>query len=73
MGTMRLNGGMMSDKAVAAADEAEAADGAAEGEGVVRVPCQIFSRVMGYLRPLESWNVGKRQEFRDRKVYKFQP
>lgn len=32
--------------------------------------CEIFSRVVGYLRPVQQWNVGKQEEFRKRKVYK---
>lgn len=36
----------------------------------VKVPCEVYSRVVGYLRPVEAWNEGKRQEWRDRKVFK---
>ena len=32
-------------------------------------PCEIFSRVCGYLRPVKQWNVGKQQEFKERKNY----
>ena len=28
-----------------------------------RIPCQVFSRVVGYLRPIESFNLAKKQEF----------
>ena len=35
-----------------------------------RIPCQIWSRAVGYLRPLESFNIAKRQEFEDRVNYK---
>ena len=35
-----------------------------------RTPCQIYSRVVGYLSPLENWNAGKKAEFRDRKPFK---
>lgn len=31
-----------------------------------RTPCEIYSRVMGYHRPVSAWNAGKQQEFRDR-------
>lgn len=34
-----------------------------------RTECEIWSRVMGYFRPVNQWNVGKRQEFADRRVY----
>jgi ribonucleoside-triphosphate reductase len=32
--------------------------------------CEVYSRVVGYLRPVNQWNDGKQSEFRDRKVYK---
>lgn len=32
--------------------------------------CEIYSRVTGYLRPVASWNKGKREEFLDRKTFK---
>ena len=34
-----------------------------------RTPCEIWSRVMGYHRPLSSWNKGKQQEFKDRVAF----
>lgn len=30
---------------------------------------EIFSRVVGYMRPVEMWNKGKKEEFKDRLVY----
>jgi len=30
---------------------------------------EVYSRVVGYLRPVQSWNLGKQEEFRDRKTY----
>ncbi len=35
-----------------------------------RTPCEIWSRVMGYHRPISSYNPGKRQEFKDRKRFR---
>ena len=35
-----------------------------------RQPCEVWSRVMGYHRPLDSWNAGKQCEHRDRKQFK---
>lgn len=32
---------------------------------------EIFSRVTGYHRPLKHWNIGKQQEFKERKAFKF--
>ncbi len=29
--------------------------------------CEVYSRVVGYLRPVSSWNQGKKEEFKDRK------
>lgn len=33
--------------------------------------CEVYSRVVGYLRPVQQWNAGKIQEFGERKEYKF--
>jgi ribonucleoside-triphosphate reductase len=34
-----------------------------------QIPCEIFSRVVGYFRPIHVWNKGKRAEFTHRKPY----
>lgn len=34
-----------------------------------KVPCEVYSRIVGYLRPIRNWNVGKKQEFAERKEY----
>lgn len=31
------------------------------------VPVEVYSRVVGYYRPVSQWNVGKREEFNQRK------
>lgn len=31
---------------------------------------EVYSRVVGYIRPVEQWNKGKQAEFCDRKEYK---
>ncbi len=31
--------------------------------------CEIYSRVVGYLRPVQQWNKGKKEEFKKRKTY----
>ncbi len=31
--------------------------------------CEVYSRVVGYLRPVQQWNTGKKQEFEERKEY----
>ncbi|MBM3297653.1 MAG: ribonucleoside triphosphate reductase, partial [Candidatus Aminicenantes bacterium] len=30
---------------------------------------EVYSRIVGYLRPIKTWNDGKRQEFNDRTPY----
>jgi len=35
----------------------------------VKVPCEVYSRIVGYLRPVHNWNLGKQQEFADRKTF----
>lgn len=35
-----------------------------------RTLCEVFTRVMGYLRPVSQYNIGKKQEFKDRKWFK---
>lgn len=34
-----------------------------------RTECEVYSRVVGYLRPVNQWNRGKQQEFADRKMF----
>jgi ribonucleoside-triphosphate reductase len=36
---------------------------------VKRQPCEVYSRVVGYLRPVKQWNKGKVAEFHDRKTF----
>ncbi|UCF89954.1 MAG: hypothetical protein JSW39_16820 [Desulfobacterales bacterium] len=31
--------------------------------------CEVYSRVVGYLRPVAQWNEGKQAEFKDRKMF----
>jgi len=37
---------------------------------VTRQRCEVYSRVVGYIRPIAQWNPGKKSEFKDRKVFK---
>lgn len=32
--------------------------------------CEVFSRVVGYYRPVQNWNKGKQEEFALRKNFK---
>ena len=34
-----------------------------------KIPCEVYSRIVGYLRPVRNWNDGKRQEFEDRTTF----
>ena len=31
--------------------------------------CEVFSRVVGYHRPVYLWSDGKQQEFKERKIF----
>ena len=31
-----------------------------------RQPCEVYSRVVGYIRPVGQWNPGKQSEYEDR-------
>lgn len=33
-------------------------------------PCEVYSRVVGYLRPVQQWNKGKRAEYAQRVEYR---
>lgn len=49
-------------------------DGYLPGEQGVCPKCgattEVYSRIVGYLRPVSQWNLGKKQEFKLRKTYK---
>ena len=34
-----------------------------------RQPCEVWTRVMGYHRPVSAFNVGKKSEFAERKFF----
>lgn len=34
-----------------------------------RIPVEVYSRVVGYFRPVNQWNKGKREEFYDRNEF----
>jgi ribonucleoside-triphosphate reductase (formate) len=36
----------------------------------IEQPCEVYSRIVGYLRPVQQFNSGKQQEFKERKEYK---
>ncbi len=35
-----------------------------------RTKCMVYTRVMGYHRPVESFNIGKKAEHKERKYFK---
>jgi len=37
---------------------------------VISQPCEVYSRVVGYFRPVQQWHPGKQEEFKDRLVFK---
>jgi ribonucleoside-triphosphate reductase len=37
---------------------------------LVDQPCEVYSRIVGYLRPVQQWHFGKQEEFRLRKNFK---
>ncbi|MDP2864047.1 MAG: ribonucleoside triphosphate reductase [bacterium] len=36
----------------------------------IKQPCEVYTRVVGYLRPVNQFNLGKQEEFRQRKEFK---
>lgn len=37
---------------------------------VIEQPCEVYSRIVGYLRPVQQWNEGKKLEFKERRNFK---
>ena len=35
----------------------------------IEQPCEVYSRVVGYIRPVQQWHKGKTQEFKERKTF----
>lgn len=33
--------------------------------------CEVYSRIVGYFRPVKQWNNGKQEEYADREEYMF--
>ena len=36
----------------------------------MKVPVEVYSRVVGYFRPVNQWNKGKQEEFHQRRAYR---
>ena len=35
----------------------------------IKQPCEVYSRVVGYIRPVQQWHKGKRKEYEERKEF----
>jgi len=35
-------------------------------------PCEVYSRVVGFFRPVQQWNAGKRSEYAERVMFKLE-
>ena len=33
-----------------------------------KIPCEVYSRVVGYIRPINQWNKGKKEEWEQRQM-----
>jgi ribonucleoside-triphosphate reductase len=36
---------------------------------VIEQKCEVYSRIVGYIRPVQQWHAGKAEEYKDRKEY----
>jgi len=36
----------------------------------IKQPCEVYTRIVGYLRPVQQWNLGKQEEFRWRREFR---
>ncbi|NOZ43814.1 MAG: hypothetical protein GXP45_01350 [bacterium] len=41
----------------------------AHGQDIQRTKCEVYTRVMGYFRPVNFFNEGKKSEFYSRKYF----
>ncbi len=39
----------------------------------IKIPCEVFHRVVGYYRPVKNFNGGKTEEFGDRTFFTLEP
>ncbi len=37
---------------------------------LIEQPCEVYSRVVGYIRPVQQWHLGKKEEYHERLVFK---
>jgi len=38
---------------------------------MIKQPCEVYSRVVGYIRPVQQWHKGKQEEYEERKEFAF--
>jgi anaerobic ribonucleoside-triphosphate reductase len=55
-------------------DRIELSNGDLIVDGIVipiskRTICEVYSRVVGYMMPVSQWNPGKKQEWKNRRLY----
>ncbi len=31
--------------------------------------CEVYSRIVGYFRPVQNWNIGKKEEYKHRQEF----
>jgi ribonucleoside-triphosphate reductase (formate) len=43
--------------------------GADKAQPELRVPALVYSRIVGYMTPVQHWNAGKQAEFEDRAMF----
>ena len=41
-----------------------------EDKKMKKIPVECYCRIVGYYRPVNAWNNGKREEFKDRVNFK---
>jgi ribonucleoside-triphosphate reductase (formate) len=46
--------------------------GSAMNSKELKVPVEVYSRVVGYFRPVNQWNKGKQEEFTERVTYRLE-
>jgi len=73
-GTITIEGGAVYDPMVGSPPEKQIflkCDDCFGDDPVLRNyrPCEVYSRSVGYLRPVQQWNAGKQEEFRQRKEF----
>ena len=40
-------------------------------EKITAIPCHVYSRIVGYFRPVQDWHESKQGEFEDRNYLEF--